>query len=171
MVATNGRPAERPTHELDAPPWRRVESTLMSTADAIRQAYDERLEHLDVTLSQASLLAYIAEFGPVNQTRTAEHLGQGRAVTGTHIDKLEQAGLVTRQTDPADRRVWLVCVTDTGKDLVAGILEIDEQFRADLRRGIPRADRQMLADVLVRLQQNLAASRRGVDPTTNPQGD
>ena len=169
MVATNGNPAGRPTHELDAPPWLRVESTLMATADAIRHAYDERLAHLDVTLSQASLLAYIAEFGPVNQTRTAEHLGQGRAVTGTYIDKLEQAGLVTRQPDPADRRVWLVCITDDGQELVGRILDVDKEFRADLRAGIPRAERQMLADVLVRLQQNLAASSRGGPPTT-PQG-
>ena len=34
------------THELDAPPWLRVESTLMATARAIRQGYDHRFEPL-----------------------------------------------------------------------------------------------------------------------------
>jgi len=157
--------SSKPAHELDAPPWLRVESTLMATADAIRTAYDERLAHLDLTLSLASLLAYITEFGPINQTRAAEHLGQGRAVTGTQVDKLEEAGMVTRQPDAADRRVWLVCITDSGRDLTDRVLEIDKEFRADLRAGIPRAERQMLAGVLVRLQQNLAAT------TTNPQGE
>ena len=73
----------------------------MATANAIRAAYDERLSGLGLTLSLASLISYVADFGPVNQTRVAEHLGQGRAVTGTHIDRLESQGLVERLPDAA----------------------------------------------------------------------
>jgi DNA-binding MarR family transcriptional regulator len=165
MTATNttgsrAASAERPTHELDAPPWLRVESTLMATANAIRAAYDQRLAGLGFTLSQASLLAYIAEFGPVSQTRAAEHLGQGRAVTGTHVDKLEQLGVVERLPDPDDRRVWLVAVTRAGRDLAARIAEIDEVLRGELRTGISRRDRQTLAALLLRLQENLLRSSR-----------
>ena len=82
--------AGSPSHELDAPPWLRVESTLMATAQAIRDAYDTKLAPLGLTLSLASLLAYVADFGPVSQTRAAEHLGQGRASTGAQVDRLEQ---------------------------------------------------------------------------------
>ncbi len=103
-----------PSHELDAPPWLRVESTLMATATAIRDAYDCRLAPLGLNLSTASLLSYVADFGPVNQTRVAEHLGQGRAVTGTQIDKVEALGFVERRPDPSDRRVWLVAITPSG---------------------------------------------------------
>jgi DNA-binding MarR family transcriptional regulator len=152
------RAAGAPTHELDAPPWLRVESTLMATADAIRAAYDERLARLGLTLSQASLLAYICDFGPVTQTRAAEHLGQGRAVTGTQVDKLEGLGLVERLPDPDDRRVWLVAITDAGREQAAAIADVDRVLRAELRDGISRADRQTLAGLLVRLQHNLHRS-------------
>ena len=145
-------------HELDAPPWLRVESTLMATANAIRGAYDERLAGLGLTLSLASLLAYVADYGPVTQTRAAEHLGQGRAVTGTQIDRLEALGHVERRPDPHDRRVWLVAIRPTGLDLAASIAEVDQVLRAELRAGISRADRQTLAATLVRLQQNLHLS-------------
>jgi DNA-binding MarR family transcriptional regulator len=127
----------------------------MATANAIRDAYDSRLAPLGLTLSVASLLSYICEFGPVSQTRAAEHLGQGRAVTGTHVDKLEAAGLVARHPDPADRRVWLVGVTDTGRRLAVSIADVDRVLRDELRDGISRADRQTLAALLLRLQQNL----------------
>ena len=150
-------------HELDAPPWLRVESTLMATAIAIRAAYDERLAHLGLTLSLASLLAYVADFGPVNQTRAAEHLGQGRAVTGTQIDRLEALGHVERRPDPNDRRVWLVAITPSGLDLSAAIADVDRVLRAELRNGISRADRQTLAATLVRLQENLHRSTRQSD--------
>ena len=145
-------------HELDAPPWLRVEATLMATANAIRTAYDERLACVGLTLSLASLLAYVAEYGPVNQTRAAEHLGQGRAVTGTQIDRLQADGLVERLPDPNDRRVWLVAITPAGTELTDSIAAVDRALRSELRAGISRADRQTLAATLIRLQENLHRS-------------
>ena len=71
-----------PDHELDAPPWQRVESTLMSTARAIRRAYEIRLAQLDLNLSQASLLAFLCESGTCTQSRIASRLGMGRAAAG-----------------------------------------------------------------------------------------
>ncbi len=154
-------------HELDSPPWLRVESTLMATATAIRNAYDERLAGLRLTLSLASLLSYVADFGPVNQTRAAEHLGQGRAVTGTQIDRLQADGWVERRPDAADRRVWLVAITPPGSELATAIADVDRVLRAELRAGISRADRQTLAATQVRLQHNLRPSATEGPHVTN----
>ena len=173
MVVTNAQEQSAGLeHELDAPPWLRVESTLMATANAIHEAYDARLASLDLTLSLASVLAYVADFGPVNQTRTADHLSQGRAVTGTQIDRLEASGWVERRPDAADRRVWLVAITPAGAELAAAIADVDRVLRAELRAGISRADRQTLAATLVRLQHNvhrsIDSSGTSNDTTTNP---
>jgi DNA-binding MarR family transcriptional regulator len=148
--------ADGPTHELDAPPWLRVETTLIGAAQAIRDAYDARLAPLGLTLSLASLLAYIADFGPVNQTRAAEHLGQGRASTGVQVDRLQELGYIERLPHPDDRRVWMVAVTPSGRRLAGEVAEVDGVLRSELRSGISRAERQQLAAVLVRLQRNLA---------------
>lgn len=160
-MATTTAGSGSPNHELDAPPWLRVESTLIGAAQAIRDAYDTRLAPFGLTLSLASLLAYIAEFGPVNQTRAAEHLGQGRAATGAQVDRLQQLGLIERRTVPDDRRVWMLAVTDSGRRLARQVAEVDEVLRSELRAGISRAERQQLAAVLVRLQRNLAGAARG----------
>jgi len=149
--------AGSPSHELDAPPWLRVETTLIGAAQAIRNAYDVRLAPIGLTLSLASLLAYVADFGPVNQTRASEHLGQGRASTGAQVDRLEQLGHVARLPDPDDRRVWMVAITASGRELVDKVTEIDAVLRAELRSGISRSERQQLAAVLVRLQRNLVS--------------
>lgn len=159
-----------PSHELDAPPWLRVESTLMATAQAVREAYDVRLAPIGLTLSLASLLAYVAEFGPVNQTRAAEHLGQGRAATGSQVDRLQELGLIERRPDPDDRRVWMVAITTTGRSKAAEVAEVDAVLRAALRSGISRAERQDLAAVLVRLHQNVAVAVHGT-PTNPPFND
>ncbi len=145
------------SHELDAPPWLRVESTIMATARAIRQSYDKRFNDLDLNLSEASVLAYVAEHGALSQTQIAKSLGLGRAATGALIDVLEDRALVQRQTDPDDRRVWLVEITITGKELVEEVYVRDQILREPLRNGITRQERQQLAAVLVRLGNNLAS--------------
>ncbi len=151
-------------HELDSPPWLRVESTLMSTARLVRVAFDARLAPLDLNLTQASLLGYVCEFGATTQTDLADHLGIGRAAIGAVIDRLEARGLVERRPNPDDRRVWLVSITDAGRDLAARIAEVDEVLRAELRRGIGREERQALAWVMTRLQQNLGAAIANCPP-------
>lgn len=142
-------------HELDAPPWQRVESTLMATSQAVRRAYDRRFAEIELNLSQASLLAYVDEQGALSQTRLAAAMGLGRAQTGTLVDGLERRGLLERQPDANDRRVWLVATTRQGSALVRRVHEIDEVLRAELRAGISRAERQQLAQLLERLRANV----------------
>jgi MarR family transcriptional regulator, transcriptional regulator for hemolysin len=151
-------------HELDSPPWSRVESTLMATARLVRTAFDTRLALLDLNLTQASLLGYVAEFGATTQTRLADHLGIGRAAIGSVIDQLQARGLVERQPKPEDRRVWLVAITPAGRDLADRVAEVDIVLRAELRHGIGREERQALAWVMTRLQHNLAAAIANTPP-------
>ena len=146
------------THELDSPPWLRVESTLMATARLVRAAFDARLAALELNLTQASLLGYVAEFGATIQTELADHLGIGRAQIGSVIDRLQARGFVVRRPRPDDRRVWLVEITDDGKEMAGRIAEVDAVLRAELRRGIGREERQALAWVMTRLQQNLTTA-------------
>jgi DNA-binding MarR family transcriptional regulator len=128
----------------------------MATSRAIRQAFDAGYAALDLNLTQASVLAFLHESGPLRQTQLARRLGVGRAAMGTTVDQLERRGLVERQPDPDDRRAWHVTITQAGKDLVGPIQQIDEVLRAELRLDVSKAERQQLAKLLLRLQSNLA---------------
>ncbi len=128
----------------------------MKTAQAIRQAYESRLAPLELNLSQASLLGFLKDSGPLTQTQLAASLGLGRAATGAIVDVLEKRGLVERRPNPKDRRVWLVDTTSEGAAVEEPVLEIDRALRGDLRAGISRRERQLLAELLVRLQTNLS---------------
>jgi DNA-binding MarR family transcriptional regulator len=142
-------------HELDAPPWLRVESTLMSAARGIRRAYDIRLSELGLNLSEAILLAYTLESGPVMQADLARHMGVGRAAMGSLIDALEGRGWVERRPKPGDRRVWLVAITPSGEQAAEQVTKIDERLRSELRAGISRKERRELNQLLNRLRENV----------------
>jgi len=150
-------------HELDAPPWLRVESTLMSTARAIREAFDAHFAPLGLNLTQASVIAYVEEFGPVSQTKIADHLRLGRASIGATIDRLQERELLERLVDDEDRRVWKIALSTSGASMARRIAAIDEVLRSDLRDGITREERHALASVMTRLQQNVV---RAVEAAT-----
>ena len=142
-------------HELDAPPWLRVESTLMSAARGIRRAYDIRLSELGLNLSEAILLANTLESGPLMQADLARLMGVGRAAMGSLIDALEGRGWVERRPKPGDRRVWLVAITPTGEGAAKQVTKIDERLRSELREGISRKERRELNQLLNRLRENV----------------
>ena len=151
---------ESSKHELDAPPWLRVESTLMSAARGIRRAYDLRLEELGLNLSEAILLAFLQEARensePLMQADLAKHMGVGRAAVGSLIDSLEGRGWVERHPKPNDRRVWLIAITPSGEQGAKQVAKIDERLRAELRDGISRKERRELNQLLNRLRENVA---------------
>ncbi len=139
----------------ETPSWRRFEIAIIGTARRLTAVFNARVESLDLNLNQASLLAFVTDFGDSTQTALAEMIGLGRAATGTMIDQLETRGLLERRPDPGDRRVWLVAATDAGRDLVEQFYDIDSALRGELRRGIGRNDRQQLAELLERLDTNI----------------
>ena len=151
-------------------PWRRVETTLMTTASTMRLAYDACFAHLDINLTQGSMLAYIVEFGPTTQSNIAIHLGHGRAATGATVDQLERRGLIERFSDPDDGRVRLVQVTATGQEMAERIRELDLYVSKELRSGISRAERRALASVLNRLQLNMLRVLGEDHSTSGPTG-
>jgi DNA-binding MarR family transcriptional regulator len=153
---------------VEPPPWLRVETTLMATARAIRVAFDARLAPLDLNLTQATMLAFVDEYGPVTQTQIADRNGIGRAATGAAVDRLESRGLVERRPDPADRRVWLVAITPVGVDLARQVAAIDRVLQHELRTGITRDERNALATVMTRIQANVAAALATAPAATTP---
>jgi MarR family transcriptional regulator for hemolysin len=147
-------------HELDAPPWLRVESTLMSAARGIRRAYDRRLEELELNLSEGILLAFLQEAAqdsaPLSQVDLARHMVVGRAAMGSLIDSLEKRKWVERLPNPKDRRVWLIAITPSGEQAAKQVAKIDERLRSELRDGISRKERRELNRLLNRLRENVS---------------
>jgi DNA-binding MarR family transcriptional regulator len=92
-------------------------------------------------------------------------IGIGRAAAGHSIDRLEKRGYVERLADPNDRRIWLVNATPAGRELTEEISAIDARLRQQLRIGIDRHERQMLASLLVRIQRNLKATDNCIKQT------
>lgn len=84
-----------------------------------------------VTLPQFRLLAVLDLDGPSNLAALAERLGVNPSVTTRMIDRLTAAGLVDRRVNPANRRVVVLRLTDSGGTVVRRVM-------AERRRSIAR---------------------------------
>jgi DNA-binding MarR family transcriptional regulator len=141
-----------PVPEKDPTPY--VERVTLSVSRAVRSAYDARFRRLDLNMTEGALLTTLQRFGPLTQRELAELLYIGRAAAGQFVDRLEARGLVQRDTDPDDRRVWIVTTTAPGKALSVEAFDIWWKTGADLTRGLTDAQRDRLIKLLMMVQGN-----------------
>jgi DNA-binding MarR family transcriptional regulator len=152
---------ETTAHE-EAAAWSRVEGTLMATARILRKAYDDALAPIGINLSEASVLAYLANNEEaLTQVQVAARMKTSRARIGAYVDSLEARGAVVRDRDPSDRRVWRLRLTPEGTALWLQAVTVDRAVRRSLRSGLTRDELDTLDGVLARIQSNLDKSGEG----------
>jgi DNA-binding MarR family transcriptional regulator len=100
-------------------------------------------------------LRLIAREGPVAGTEVARRLGVDQSTASRQIRPLEEAGLVGRTSDEADRRVAWLAITDAGR---AVLERVHGMRRADLDLVLADwsdTDRSQLADLLERFRASM----------------
>src|SRR5918998_5369808 len=71
------------------------------------------------------------------------------------LDRLERAGLIAREPDPADRRGTLIVLTDAGRRLIDSVTEAHLENERRLLAALTKAQQRELADLLRALQLGL----------------
>ncbi|CCH20485.1 Transcriptional regulator, MarR family [Micromonospora lupini str. Lupac 08] len=96
---------------------------------ALRHRQDSVFAELGLTPAAARALHELDPDRPSPARDLAERLGCDRSNVTALVDKLEQAGLVERRTDPADRRQKTLVVTGPGRGVRAGVVEVMSDSR------------------------------------------
>jgi DNA-binding MarR family transcriptional regulator len=110
------------------------------------------------------VLATLRRSGPPYRLRPTEFTGAlmlTSSGTTKRLDRLEQAGLITRAPDPDDRRAILIALTDAGRELVDAATEAHLDNERRLLSPLSDAEQQRLADLLRKLQLGLPDRGRG----------
>jgi len=123
---------------------------LHATARVWRTALDRRLK--DLGLGQASWIAIatVAKAEPLSQTELASRVGVEDPTMVSMIDRLAKAGHLVRTPSERDRRVKLVSLTDSGRDIYARVKKEADAFRDEI---LGDADAARLADTAAFLEQ------------------
>ncbi len=111
-----------------------------------RQA--RRQDPSDLTIAQLSALATIARQGPLGIGQLAEAEVLPSPAATRLADRLEEAGLVARHANPADRRGVLVGVTPHGWQLLAQREQAGNNWLASRLAALAPRDRRLLERAL-----------------------
>ena len=103
-----------------------------------------RYDPSELTIAQLSLLASVVRAGPIGVGHLAEIEGLPSPAVTRLADKLEDAGLVTRRANPADRRGVHLVATVQGEQVFARRRETGNAWLAGLLSALSEDDRVAL---------------------------
>jgi DNA-binding MarR family transcriptional regulator len=108
-----------------------------------------------VSRAQWRVLIALARAEGINQAGLAERLDVETITVGRMVDRLEEAGLVERRADPADRRAWRLFLTPRAHPILAELQAVAVGVRAEMLAGLSVDEEAALQGLLQRLRGNL----------------
>ena len=133
---------------------------LTRTASVLSRAFDDALAAAGGSRPIWLILLALKTQRLANQRKLAEAVGVQGATLTHHLNAMEADGLVTRRTDPTNRRVHLVELTSHGDALFHRLRAAAVGFDQRLRAGLTDSDVTSLARLLDRLRDNVAQRRK-----------
>ncbi|MCT2558977.1 MarR family transcriptional regulator [Tsuneonella sp. YG55] len=133
-----------------------IASILADTSRLMRRSFDARARDIGVTRQQWLVLVNLARHEGVNQGGLAERLDVEPITVCRMVDRLQDAGLVERRADPADRRSWRLFLTDRARSLLDQLRPLADAMIEDALDGLNGAEREVLRDLLERIRENLS---------------
>ena len=164
--------AERDGVDLIVEQWRRerpdLDSSPIGVVGRISRLARELEQRLEPVYREHGLepgwhdvLATLRRTGPPYRLRPSEFTGAlmlTSSGTTKRLDRLEQAGLITRAPDPADRRGTLITLTPKGLELIDNVTEAHLDNERQLLASLSDTEQSRLADLLRKLQLGLPPS-------------
>ena len=127
---------------------------IAETAHSLRKAFDRRAVGMGVTRAQWKVLFRLERQPGLRQIELADMLDVEPITLSRIVDRLEEACLVERVADPADRRAWRLHVTARAQPLIEKLRAVADEMIAEAFGGIDPREIEITRNVLGRVREN-----------------
>jgi DNA-binding MarR family transcriptional regulator len=120
--------------------------------------FGARVRELGLSYPQSSILGLLTANPGISQQELAQLLGMLPSRVVALVDEMEEAGLIRRQRDAADRRRNALVLTASGKAVLQKVTTVGRAHEDDICSALNAGERRQLAALLERIaeQQGLA---------------
>ena len=137
-----------------------VESALSTILRWSSRADNRRLLHdakgAALSSTDSWLLERVVVSGPVRMSKLAEWMAVDKSTMTTEVRRLEKGGLVSRRSDPSDKRAVLISATDEGRTAIARHRSAAQEVYTTLVGKWTEPDRADFARLLGRFVDELS---------------
>jgi DNA-binding MarR family transcriptional regulator len=128
---------------------------MASTAVARRLQKNFRLAGLEITIEQWSVLYHLWKQDALSQQELCNRTFRDKPSITRLIDNLEKQKLVKRMPSKDDRRINLVCLTDSAKLLQDKTIELANQTMDEALVGVHKNEIEIVKLVFQKVYDNL----------------
>jgi DNA-binding MarR family transcriptional regulator len=128
---------------------------LAQVSQIFRSVSDSFTDHVDIPRGQATVLCVVAKQDGITQSEIADQLSVQGATVTKMLQRLEEAGLVSRQRDPEDNRLVRVRLTEAGRQKERSINEQFGNMQELIFKGLSEEERVMLRQWLQQIIVNI----------------
>ena len=122
----------------------------------LRRAFDERARDIGVSRPQWRVLTMLRRHEGINQGGLAELIEVEPITLCRMVDRLQEADLVERRADPADRRAWRLFLTARASALLDEMRPLALGLFDKAMMGLSADERDGLIHALARVRTNLS---------------
>jgi len=128
-----------------------------------RNLFDLKMKPLGITRSQWSVLAALSRGGNdgVMQVDLARQMELGKVTIGGLIQRLENVGYVSRESDTRDLRVRRVFITEKGFGIIRKMQTLGDANNEVLLAGVSPEHLKITEDTLARVKANIRGELEG----------
>jgi DNA-binding MarR family transcriptional regulator len=115
-------------------------SPLHKSSRQISVYLESRTRELGVSVIEGHVLTYLRSYAPASIRDLVRVFGIKQSTFTSLLDRLEQDGFVRRAVNPADRRSFLIQITEEGLELAARLNRLLRTLEEEIRAHVDARD-------------------------------
>lgn len=110
---------------------------------------------IDITVDQWIIIQLLQQHGQLSQQKLAEYAVKDAPTVTRILDILTEKAYIIRSADPADRRKFLILLTEKGMEVYTKVTPLVQQFRLESYKNISDFELEVVAGVMAKIKVNL----------------
>lgn len=123
------------------------------TAQLGRNRINRKLKPLGIAVEQLTILAFLHKYPELSQNDLGKKVGKDKTTITRMLEALVKKGLIRKEPDRNDRRVFLSYLTQEGEEVLEAALPISKEVTEEYRRLLNDDEREHLLNALEKIQQ------------------
>lgn len=129
---------------------------LIRLLKAHRGTIAERLSELNLYPGQDGLLYHLSQNDGLTMTELVEKLKIRHPTLFTMVNRMEKAGLITKEKHKIDKRTSIIFLTSKGKKLVKDLSQVWQKIEMQILEGFTDEEINNIKMLLVKITNNLS---------------